>query len=306
MIVLWCRQPLFGGTLWLKSSNMGLYDRDYTQENYRSQFSGAPQMRFVSAQLSPVVKWLLIVNAAVFLATFLMPSVEYFTLQWFSVYPTSVGRSLQLWRLITYQFLHGSPWHLFVNMLALFFFGPMLERSWGGRKFLAFYLLCGMTGGLVYPLLVLAGWLDAAPLVGASGSILGMLAAGAILFPNLTVYMWGIFPLRLVTLAIIFAGISIITLLRPDRSANAGGEAAHLAGMVTGAIYVLSQSWRAKLRLKIRSGGWEKKMAAQRKLQVEVDRILQKVHDSGIQSLTAQEKRTLRKATEAEQRRHTL
>lgn len=76
--------------------------------------------------------------------------------------------------------------------------------------------------------------------------------------------------------------------------------------MVTGAIYVLSQSWRAKLRLKIRSGGWEKKMAAQRKLQVEADRILQKVHDSGIQSLTAQEKRTLRKATEAEQRRHRL
>lgn len=148
---------------------MGLYDRDYTQENYRSQFSGAPQMRFVSAQLSPVVKWLLIVNAAVFLATFLMPPVEYFTLQWFSVYPTSVGRSLQLWRLITYQFLHGSPWHLFVNMLALFFFGPMLERSWGGRKFLAFYLLCGMTGGLVYPLLVLAGWLDAAHLVGRFG-----------------------------------------------------------------------------------------------------------------------------------------
>jgi len=285
---------------------MGLYDRDYTQENYRSQSSGAPQMRFVSAGLAPVVKWLLIINTAAYLASFLVPAVEYFFFEWFSVYPTSVGRSLQLWRLITYQFLHDGPWHLFVNMLALFFFGPMLERSWGGRKFLVFYLLCGMTGGIVYPLLVLAGWLDAAYLVGASGSILGMLAAGAILFPNLTVYVWGIFPLRLITLAIIFAGISIITLLRPDRSANAGGEAAHFAGMVTGAIYVLSQSWRAKLRLKIRGGGWEKKMAAQRKLQVEVDRILQKVHDSGIHSLTAQEKRILKKATEAEQRRHTL
>ncbi len=285
---------------------MGLYDRDYTQDNFRSQSSGAPPMRFAPAGLTRVVKWLLIINTAVFLAVFLMPPVEHFFLEWFSVYPTSVGRSLQLWRLITYQFLHGSPWHLFVNMLALFFFGPMLERSWGGRKFLVFYLLCGMTGGIVYPLLVLAGWLDAAYLVGASGSILGMLAAGAILFPNLTVYVWGIFPLRLVTLAIIFAGISIITLLRPDRFANAGGEAAHLAGMVTGAVYVLSQSWRARLRLKIRSGGWEKKMAAQRKLQGEVDRILQKVHDNGIHSLTAQEKRTLKKATETEQRRHTL
>jgi len=283
---------------------MGLYDRDYTQDNYWTQSSGAPQRRFASAGLAPVVKWLLIINTAVFLVAFLMPPVEFFFQEWFSVYPTSVGRSLQLWRLITYQFLHGDPWHLFVNMLALFFFGPMLERSWGSRKFLVFYLLCGMTGGIVYPLLVLAGWLDAAYLVGASGSILGMLAAGAILFPNLTVYVWGIFPLRLVILAIIFAAISIITLLRPDRFANAGGEAAHLAGMVTGVIYVLSESWRARLRLKIRSGGWEKKLAAQRKLQGEVDRILQKVHDTGIHSLTAQEKRTLKKATEAEQRRY--
>lgn len=285
---------------------MGLYDRDYTQANYRSQFQGAPQMRFVSAGLTPIVKWLLIVNTAVFLVGFLMPPAEYFFLEWFSVYPAGVGRSLQLWRLITYQFLHGDPWHLFVNMLALFFFGPMLERFWGSRKFLVFYLLCGMTGGIVYPLLVLAGWLRAAYLVGASGSIFGMLAAGAILFPNLTVYVWGIFPLRLVTLAIIFAAIGIVTLLRPDRFANAGGEAAHLAGMLTGAVYVLSESWRAKLKLRLRTGAWEKKVASQRNLQVEVDRILQKVHDSGIHSLTAQEKRTLRKATEAEQRRHTL
>jgi len=285
---------------------MGLYDRDYTQESYRSQYSGAPKMRFVSAGLNPVVKWLLIINTVVFLATFLVPPVENFALEWFSVYPTSVGRSLQIWRLITYQFLHGGPWHLFVNMLALFFFGPMLERLWGSRKFLVFYLLCGTSGGVLYPLLAFAGWLDAASLVGASGSVLGMLAAGAILFPNLTVYVWGIFPLRLVTLAIIFAAISIITLLRPERSANAGGEAAHLAGMLTGAIYVLSESWRAKFRLKIRSGGWQKKMAAQRRLQLEVDRILQKVHDSGIHSLTSKEKRTLRKATEAEQKRHTL
>jgi membrane associated rhomboid family serine protease len=295
-----------GGYFSLKSSNMGLYDRDYTQENYRSQYSGAPPMRFASSHLSPVVKWLLILNAAVFLATFLVPAFDHYFLEWFSVHPTNVGRSLQLWRLITYQFLHGGPWHLFVNMLALFFFGPMLERFWGSRRFLVFYLVCGMTGGILYPLLVLAGWLNAAYLVGASGSILGMLAAGAMLFPNLTVYMWGIFPLRLVTLAIILAGISIITLLRPDRFANAGGEAAHLAGMVTGAVYVFSQPWRAKLMLRIRSGGWEKKMAAQRKLQVELDRILQKVHDSGIHSLTSKEKKILKQATEAEQRRYTV
>jgi membrane associated rhomboid family serine protease len=191
-------------------------------------------------------------------------------------------------------------------MLVLFFFGPMLERLWGSRKFLIFYLVCGAMGGLLYPFLALVGWLRIAHLVGASGSILGMLAAGAILFPNMMVYVWGIIPVKLRILAIIFAAISIISLLRPDQFSNAGGEAAHLGGMVAGAVYVLSQSWRNKFRLKLRSGAWEKKKTAQRNLQVEVDRILEKVHNKGIQSLTMKEKRILRQATRAEQTRNKL
>jgi membrane associated rhomboid family serine protease len=180
----------------------------------------------------------------------------------------------------------------------------MLEKFWGSKKFLIFYLVCGATGGVVYPILAHAGWLGKAPLVGASGSIFGLLAAGAILFPNLKVYVWGIFPIRLVMLALIFAGISIITLLRPDQFANAGGQAAHLAGMVAGAAYVFSQSWRDKFKLKFRSGRWEKQMAAQRNLQFEVDRILKKVNESGLQSLSSKEKKILKEATKAEQMRN--
>jgi len=191
-------------------------------------------------------------------------------------------------------------------MLILFFFGPMLERFWGSRKFLTFYLVCGAMGGLLYPFLVLVGWLGAAPLVGASGSILGMLAAGAILFPNMMIYIGGIIPVKLRVIAIIIVAISIISLLRPDKAGNAGGEAAHLGGMVAGAVYVFSQSWRDKFRLKLRSGAWQKKMTTQRNLQVEVDRILEKVHSEGIQSLTMKEKRILRQATRTEQTRNKL
>ena len=288
---------------------MGLYDRDYTQADFQtrqSRFGRMPQMRFGSSHLTPVVKWLLIINVAVFLLTLMVGQIANFFYTWFSVYPTTVGMSLQLWRVITYQFLHDVSGfrHIFINMLALFFFGPMLERLWGSRKFLIFYLVCGATGGVLYPVLANAGWLDKAPLVGASGSVLGILAAGAILFPNLKVYVWGIFPVKLMVLAIIFAGISIITLLRPDQFANAGGQAAHLGGMAAGAIYVLSQSWRDKFKFKLRSGHWEKQMAAQRNLQVEVDRILAKVHNSGIQSLSSKEKKILKEATKAEQTRN--
>jgi membrane associated rhomboid family serine protease len=281
---------------------MGIYDRDYTQADFRH----APQMRMVFPKLTPVVKRLLIINVAVFVLSFLIAPLADFFFQWFSVYPATLGMSLQLWRLVTYQFLHSIDGfgHIFWNMLILFFFGPMLERLWGSKKFLNFYLVCGAMGGVLYPLLALAGWLRIAPLIGASGAILGMLAAGAILFPNMRVLVMFIFPVRLRIVAVILAFISILTLLRPEQFANAGGEAAHLGGMVAGAVYVLSQSWRAKLKIKIGAGRWEKKIAQQRNLQVEVDRILQKVHDSGIHNLTPREKKLLKQATKTQQMRN--
>ena len=285
---------------------MGLYDRDYTQADFESGHRYGQHMRMAMPKITPVVKWLLIINVSVFVIMFLIDPLASFFFHWFSVYPATVLTSLQIWRLVTYQFLHDGIRHIFGNMLILFFFGPMLERFWGSRKFLTFYLICGAIGGLLYPFLVLVGWLDVAYLVGASGSILGMLAAGAILFPNMMIYILGIIPIKLRVIAIIIVAISIIILLRPDKVGNAGGQAAHLGGMVAGAVYVLSQSWRDKFRLKLRSGSWDKKMTSQRNLQVEVDRILEKVHREGIQSLTMKEKRILRQATRAEHTRNKL
>ena len=171
---------------------MGLYDRDYTQADFHSQQSHyryAPRISF--PRLTPVVKWLLIINVVVFFISIMIPSFATFLYNWFSVYPATLGMSLQLWRIITYQFLHdiNGFGHIFVNMLGLFFFGPMLEKFWGSKKFLIFYLVCGATGGVLYPVLSHIGWLSEGPLplVGASGSIFGLLAAGAILFPNLRV-----------------------------------------------------------------------------------------------------------------------
>ncbi|UCE47396.1 MAG: rhomboid family intramembrane serine protease, partial [Phycisphaerales bacterium] len=271
----------------------------------QSQYGHGPQMRFMLPTITPVVKWLLIINITVFLLTFIISPLGRFAYDWFSVYPATVGMALQLWRLITYQFLHSvyGFGHIFVNMLVLFFFGPMLERYWGSKRFLTFYLICGATGGVLYPLLVFLGWLGLGYLVGASGSILGMLAAGAILFPNLRVYVWGIFPIKLMYLAIIFVAIAVLTLLRPDQIGNAGGQAAHLGGMAAGAAYVLSQSWRDSFKTRIKRGRHRKIITAQRDLQVELDRILEKVHNSGLQSLTSREKKILKEATRAEQMR---
>jgi len=283
---------------------MGLYDRDYTQENYQSQFRHSPQMRLAFPQLTPAVKWLLIINVVVYFAQ--ISGGDTLLKKWLSVYPASLWLTLQLWRLVTYQFLHGNVLHILFNMLGLFFLGPTLEHHWGSRKFLIFYLGCGVVGGLVYPILLALRIISPhpiLPLIGASGAILGMLAACAIMFPHFVVFI--IFfpvPIRVAAIICIFIAVAIIL----GRGSNAGGEAAHLGGMAAGAIYVFSQSWRTKLELKMRTGRWERKMAAQRKLQVELDRILQKVHDSGIHSLTHREKRVLKKATKAQQMRDKL
>jgi membrane associated rhomboid family serine protease len=161
--------------------------------------------------------------------------------------------------------------------------------------------MCGVAGGLLYILLSSVHLLSMGTLVGASGAILGLIAACAILFPHFVVFII-VFPVPIrifAIIAIIWYLFNIVT-----AGANAGGDAAHLAGMITGAVYVFSQPALEKMRLRRKSSAWEKKMSAYRNLQAEVDRILEKVHQSGIQSLTRAEKKTLETATHAEQMRN--
>jgi membrane associated rhomboid family serine protease len=291
---------------------MGLYDRDYTQANSgqqyygRHQHYGAPNMRFNLPRLTPVVKWLLIVNIGIhlfqviFFGAYTRRSMLTPFEQIFAIDAGSFGTVIQLWRLVTYQFLHANGWHLFSNMIGLFFLGPTLEGHWGSKRFIIFYLACGVAGGLFYLLLTGVGILGAGTLLGASGAILGVLAACAILFPNLVVFLV-FFPLPIRVLAIGLMLLFTLTIVAGEH--NAGGNAAHLGGMAAGAAYVLLEPRIGRFRLKMSAGSWEKKMEQQRKLQIEVDRILAKVHQHGLHSLTGSEKRTLKKATREEVRR---
>jgi len=284
---------------------MGLYDRDYSQERYEPSYRYGPQMQMGLPGITTAVKWLLIINIAVFLVVITIKPLGVLIYDWFQLDPTTLLRALQLWRLVTYQFLHDPNWitHIVFNMLGLYFLGPTLERYWGSRKFLIFYLSCGAAGGVLYLLLVAVGFLPAMAMVGASGAILGMLAACAILFPHIRLFIFPLFfPVSIRTATVIFGAMYFFLVV--TKSANAGGNAAHLAGMATGAIYVLSQSWQNKIKFKIQTSVHHRKAAQQRNLQAELDRILAKVHEQGIHSLTSKEKGTLKRATEAEQMRN--
>lgn len=277
---------------------MSIYDRDYSRPDYEQQ---RPQMQFRFPQVTPVVKNLLILNVGIYLACITIKPLGNFVYNWFSVDSTSYVNHFQVWRLIGYQFLHSlnDPWHLIMNMMGLYFLGPTLERFWHSKKFLIFYLLCGVAGGASYLALSSFPQIGHGQLVGASGAILGMLAACAILFPQFVVFIF-IFPVPIRVASALFMLVYIINIFTGGQ--NAGGDAAHLAGMLVGGGYVyLWPKLKNKYRPAIHSDNWEVRFKAYSEIQREVDRILEKVAKEGIGSLTKQEKKTLAEATKLEQ-----
>lgn len=283
---------------------MGLYDRDYTQPESRRRSYDLSQMRFNLPRMTPAVKWLLIINAVVF-ALSLVPAVSGFLASWLAIDTRTWTAILQPWRLLTYQFLHKDAWHIFMNMIGLFLIAPPLERFWGSRRFVLFYLGCGVAGALAYISLALVGWLGVGLMVGASGAVLGVVAACAVLFPHFTLIVF-VFPVPIRIAAVGLMVVYLVNVLTAYGHGGAGGDAAHLGGMAAGLAYVLVHPTWDRFRLKMRSGSWEKRIEDSRRLQIEVDRLLAKVHHAGLHSLTRREKTTLKRATQEELRRHHL
>jgi membrane associated rhomboid family serine protease len=279
---------------------MGIYDRDYGRDGFDSGGGYGSQIRFAFPTITPMVKKLLIINIAVFLPCILVPRLGDFLFEWFSVYPSSIWRCLQIWRPITYQFLHdtNSFWHICGNMFILFFCGRILEGYLGSKKFIIFYLISGSLGGIFYTFLVIVNVLQPNSLIGASGAIFGVMAAGALLFPRIQFYFFGVFPIPYFVLAVIYTVGSLFFILK---GSNVGGEATHLVGVAAGVVYVMYKPWIQRSKIKIGQGNWERKVKRERDFQADVDRILEKVHNSGMASLTRKEKRILKEATKREQ-----
>lgn len=152
-----------------------------------------------------------------------------------------------VWQPVTYMFLHSArdPFHLLFNMLMLWMFGGELERLWGGAAFVRYYVICGIGGGLGAVLLGLwAGGIHAAqPTVGASGAIFGVLVAYGLVLADRPILFMLIFPMKARTMVWIMVGLNFFYLLT---QAQAGGNVsyiAHLAGGLTGFLF-LKRIWR--------------------------------------------------------------
>lgn len=185
----------------------------------------------------PIVKQLLIANALVFVAQIAFPFVRDFG----PVRPVDVWQRGYLWEPFTYMWMHGGLGHIAMNMFVLWMFGSPLAMAWGPRRFLRYYLLCGVGAGIIIATapLVLVGFGAASnlslhiPTVGASGAIFGVILAYSLTWPDRTIML--IFP------PVAFRAIWLIPILFFMTLFFGGGNVSnvgHLGGIVVGWLYL--------------------------------------------------------------------
>jgi len=279
----------------------------------------------------PVIKWLLISNAAIWLLVDVF--LKLFTFDglmiggdrgvitfYLALWP--IGVNFWPWQILTYMFLHGGMGHLFFNMLALWMFGMEMENLWGSKRFLIYYLVCGLGAGitnvLVAPLLG-----QAVPTVGASGAVFGVLIAFGMLFPERPIYLYFLLPIRA---KFFVTGFIVLELIYGVTGTSDGiAHFAHLGGAAVGLVYMLAlrgtipaRQWWDTFQGETRTAA--SRAAFRRKTEIHdaqfydihtgrsfdreddvsqevIDAILDKISTGGYQSLTEDEKRTLNEAS---------
>lgn len=180
---------------------------------------------------TPVVLNLLIINLLVFLVQQFFDGPESTISAFLALWPYKSGL-FEPYQLVTHMFAHGGWGHILFNMFALWSFGTMLERVWGPKKFLIFYFACGLVAGIAQLLL------SNDPAVGASGAIMGLLAAFAYLFPNTQLFMFPFpFPVKAKYAIAVIAAIDIFGGVYSTGSNIA--HFAHLGGLAMGFILVI-------------------------------------------------------------------
>lgn len=185
-------------------------------------------------RMPPVVKTLIIINVAVFIAQLLMDQRVGLS-AYLALYPLN-SPYFSSYQMLTHMFTHGGMFHIFFNMYALWMFGKELENRWGGKRFLAFYMMCGIGAAVLHLLVQHASGGDSAA-VGASGAVMGIFAAFAYLFPNTQLVIFPIFiPVKAKW---IMLGLMAFDLFGGIAGRDNIAHFAHLGGAITGIIMVL-------------------------------------------------------------------
>lgn len=314
---------------------MGIYDREY----YRG--SGSGFLASLNAQ-GRVTNWLIGINVICFLLQMLTRTGSFggfggFTEPFTNALMLDVGDVMhgQVWRLLTYAFLHdtSSIWHILFNMLMLFWFGRQVEDTIGGREYLWFYLVSAVFAGLCFTAACLLG-LHGGLALGASGAVIAVMVLAAFFNPRQVIYVFFVLPVPIWGFVLFMLVENLIGLF--GRSADRVATSAHLGGLAFGYGYYKLQwrlsglwgrlvAWRPTLsrsRAQLRiyreddaptpqpvartapaSAGSAGNLFDDEHLEAQVDAILEKIPQVGMQGLTESERQVLLRASEAIKRR---
>lgn len=297
---------------------MGIYDREY----YRRE---GPRYLDMLVPSGAVVKWLLVINVAVFFIKEVAENTGSFWIaQNLTLWAPFVYQG-EVWRLVTHAFLHADFWHILFNMLFLWWFGSELEEMYGSKEFLAFYLVGVLAGAAGF---LLHGTVNErvyeAPALGASGAVTAVMLLFAIHFPHRTILLMFVIPVP-IWLLVLFNVVKDAAGLFD--SGNRVAVAAHLGGAAFAGLYYKFhwritgvwdslKDWRRSRRrpkLRIYRPGDKKEAVpvgaklseVDEHLEAKVDAVLEKVARSGQESLTDQEREILLKASEIYKKRRT-
>lgn len=297
-----------------------LEDRDYMRD--------AGYNRHMEAY--SVTSLLIAVNLIVFVwwevSMFYLPAAHGFTEKYFALSNEGIAHGY-LWQFLTFQFLHLNLSHIFGNMLTLYFLGRVLEPMMSRKQFLTLYLGSGLVGGVLQSLLgLISRAAFGGPVLGASAGVCGLLAAVGTLEPNLEFLAFFLMPVRakyLAWFAVIMSAFFVLVPVEPELA-----NAAHLGGMLGGFAFIrlfIQHRWHMPQWKFASRRSAPRELAAKRAskksfwnatpippaedltpdefVQKEVDPILDKISERGIQSLTAREREILEKARSKMNRR---
>jgi membrane associated rhomboid family serine protease len=260
------------------------------------QFQSNPgQLSYKPSLFTDAIKTLISINFAIFILQSISSS-EIMFFSNFGLVPKLVWSQLKIWQPFTYMFFHGDIWHVLINMFVLWMFGSELERVWGKKNFLRFYFITGIGSGLGT---MLFGLQSTIPIVGASGAIYGVLLAYGIMYPNRTVYLYGIIPIKSIWFVI---GIGVIAFFSSFNNFTNISHLTHLFGMIIGYLYLkrpfhFRSLWFSVFKkiLEYRIQSQEKEISRSVEMERDLNSILDKINREGFKSLTQEEEERLYK-----------
>jgi len=254
----------------------------YQFQSQQTQLTWNPRL------FTDAIKVLIIINIGMYFLRIITSSqldmVRIFGLSTQTVWPL-------IWQPITYMFMHGGVWHVAINMFVLWMFGTELESIWGKTEFLKYYFVTGVGAGLVWLVFDIGG--SNAFLIGASGAVYGILMAYGLMFPNRTVYIYFLFPVKVKYFVIFIGAIAFLSSMGTDSNIS---HLTHLSGMLIGYLYLrFSDHWRnisfnfRKKFVELKTTNKKRAKQQELKLEQEIDTLMNKANVCGWESLSNEE-----------------